>query len=748
MGAVTILAEGQLCPNPNCSQNNPRSVTVCPQCQTDQRQLLGKGTVLKGQYRIDAVLGCGGFGAVYKATDLFTGKLVAVKENRQHRTFARFAQEASLLLTLNHPHLPCFHESFWDEVTGRAYLVMEFAEGETLEARVRKLGQLSWIKAQDLFEPLIETVSYLHERNIVHRDIKPSNIIIVNPFSSPFSVPDLTSLSQNAHFRHPRQTQKLIQKLVKGGLAGGKFVSLQKGTNRLAGIWKDETSGQKWHLWVRLSGSKIVERWCECSDGQGKNLCLHLLALLGLYRERPDTFTVLQDSPLPPVALVDFGIAKVTEPADPFRPHSSSTIAWTDGFSPPEQYRSGYEATPKIDQYSLAATLLFALTGKVLEDAMTRLERAQKGETTMPEKPPDVPETVWEAISQALNLDPQKRFESVRDFWQAVKGEKRQRRFFVPQLSEPIKSLFSKFQHRITLLTPAFLLSGHSDAISAIAFSPDNRFLASGSFDKTVRIWNHLETKQIRALKGHDDSVLSIAFSLDGKKLGSASADRTLRLWRCDEENAVITLHGHNEAVLTIASSPDGKFFATGCADGYIRLFRWQNGQLVWRSEHMGAFVTSVAFSPDGRFLVFGCADGSVGLLSVNEGRIAKRLWETGFSITCIAFSPDGRYIAIGGEGLGVQIWKMPEGKIVRTFNPHLTKARSWVNSVAFSPDGQFLAIASMDELVRVLRVDSGKILKNLKGHKGWVTTVAFSQDGKWLASGSSDKTVRLWRLG
>jgi serine/threonine protein kinase len=113
MGAVTELADGQLCPNPLCGRNNSRSESICPKCGTEQKQLLGKGTVLIGRYQIDAVLGCGGFGAVYKATNLLTGQFVAVKENRQHRTFARFEREANLLLNLNHPHLPQVHEFFW-----------------------------------------------------------------------------------------------------------------------------------------------------------------------------------------------------------------------------------------------------------------------------------------------------------------------------------------------------------------------------------------------------------------------------------------------------------------------------------------------------------------------------------------------------------------------------------------------------------------------------------------------------------
>jgi len=76
--------------------------------------LLARGTILQGRYRIEAVRGCGGFGAVYRATDLKTRQTVAIKENQRHQTFQRFEREGKLLMQLSHPNLPKVHEVFVD----------------------------------------------------------------------------------------------------------------------------------------------------------------------------------------------------------------------------------------------------------------------------------------------------------------------------------------------------------------------------------------------------------------------------------------------------------------------------------------------------------------------------------------------------------------------------------------------------------------------------------------------------------
>ncbi|MGH9775002.1 MAG: toll/interleukin-1 receptor domain-containing protein [Candidatus Acidiferrales bacterium] len=280
-------------------------------------------------------------------------------------------------------------------------------------------------------------------------------------------------------------------------------------------------------------------------------------------------------------------------------------------------------------------------------------------------------------------------------------------------------------------------LSGHTASVRAVSFSPDARWLASGSVDQTIKLWDVATGQEVRTLSGHTGSVWSVAFSPDGRWLASGSTDQTVKLWDVTTGQELRTLSGHANYVTSVAFSPTGHCLASGSWDNTVKLWDVATGQELRTLSGHANYVNSVAFSPDGRWLASGSRDKMIKLWDAATGKELGALFEPTETVFSVAFSPDGRWLASCGE---IKLWNLATGKVLRTFSGHTAL------SLAFSPDGRWLASGSGDKTIKLLDVATGKVLRTFSGHTDWVHSVAFSPDGRWLASGSADNTIKLWR--
>ncbi|KAJ7791624.1 WD40 repeat-like protein [Mycena olivaceomarginata] len=284
----------------------------------------------------------------------------------------------------------------------------------------------------------------------------------------------------------------------------------------------------------------------------------------------------------------------------------------------------------------------------------------------------------------------------------------------------------------------ALLLLRHDDSVTSVSFSPDGSCAISGSYDKTVSIWDVSTGKQLHHLEGHDGRVTSVRFSPDGSRAISGSSDNTVRIWDSSTGKQLHCLEGHDGPVILVRFSPDG-LRAISASDNHS-LCTWDvsTGKQLHRLEGHEAPVSSVSFLKDRLCAI--TDDGTVRTWDVSAGKQLHPLEGHDGAVTSISFSPDGSR-AISGSCNTVRIWDVLTGQQLH----HLEGHDGRVTSVRFSSDGSRAISGSADHSLCIWHVSTGEQLHHLEGHDDRVTSVRFSPDGLRAISGSSDNTVRIW---
>jgi WD40 repeat protein/DNA-binding XRE family transcriptional regulator len=305
-----------------------------------------------------------------------------------------------------------------------------------------------------------------------------------------------------------------------------------------------------------------------------------------------------------------------------------------------------------------------------------------------------------------------------------------------------------------SVLTEAF------DAIWAVAISQSGQYWAAAGRRGDVRLWRGAGETLHRVWPAHTDIVVCLAFSPDERLLASGSADDSVKLWDV-ERGAPLWSAGQTSAIACLAFAPDGGLLASGGLDGKLRLWDAQQGTLLEALPHPGP-VFSLAWlpvpqtgcpvwgtgNPDGHLLATGDGTGTIRLWEIGPSRSASCVESlTGHSswVCGLAFAPDGSLLASGGHDGIVKLWELGEAGSLR-LRQRLAGHTQQVQCLAWSPDGGTLASGSFDHTIRLWEAKPGLTRVVLLGHSAMVADLAFTPDNR-LLSGSVDGTLRLWEL-
>ncbi len=281
-------------------------------------------------------------------------------------------------------------------------------------------------------------------------------------------------------------------------------------------------------------------------------------------------------------------------------------------------------------------------------------------------------------------------------------------------------------------------LTGHSNWVMDVVFSPDGKRLATTSLDETAKVWSITPGQEVVTLSGQGARV---AYSPDGTQMATEGAMGTAMLWDAVTGEARLTLAGHTEPVLGLAFRPDGRRLATSSFDASSIIWDTFSGQKLLTLVGHTVGVRDVAYSPDGTRIATGGFDTTARVWDAATGRELSNLVGHEGLVLGVAFSPDGTRLATSSTDLTARIWDLNTGNVLLTLAGHSNP----IPDIAFSPDGTRVATGSQDATAKLWDAVTGVELHTLAGHSSEIQSVAFSPDGRWLATGSGDNTAKIW---
>jgi sugar lactone lactonase YvrE len=453
-----------------------------------------------------------------------------------------------------------------------------------------------------------------------------------------------------------------------------------------------------------------------------------------------------------PFVLVDFGASKyATEAAIA----QTGTIIGSAGFAAPEQAMG--KAVLSSDLYSLGVTCAHLLTAIHPFDLYSISQDAWIWKDYLVEPVSDQLADILDKLMQRAVSQRYRTAAAVLDDLQQPLTFTRSQKAVSSSTSQPLgtQSTSPNLPPSVSIAHPKqpwqciHTLIGHTGSVTAVAISPDGRVLASGSADRSIRLWEIQTGKLLHtfagrslwASDGHSDRISALVFSADGMTLMSSSADGSIKLWDLSQQKLSATVMGQGWVVGAIALSPDDQLLVSGSADGTITLWDWLNRTPIERWKKHRDQVSALAISPNSQRLVSGSYDKTLRLWDLQTGQALNTIRGHADRISAIALSPDWSLLISGSWDRNLNLWDVADGELLCTLARHTDR----INAIAVNPDGKLFASAGEDTRIYLWHLETGDRLCTL-GHSWSVNALAFSPDGQTLVSGSADETIKIWQ--
>lgn len=282
---------------------------------------------------------------------------------------------------------------------------------------------------------------------------------------------------------------------------------------------------------------------------------------------------------------------------------------------------------------------------------------------------------------------------------------------------------------------------GHADLVTAQAWSPNERMIASAGKDGTVIVWDTLTGHVIYTYHSPSSVITSLAWSPDGTRIVSGGSDGVAETWDARAGSNVQSHHMAFGAVYAVAWSPNGRFIAGGAA--VVDIWNAATGVLLRSLSSTNVFgPTDLQWSPDSQNLAVGL-DNNLGaqIWSIARGKMLLS-YRPPTQLRTLAWSPDGQRIASGDVSGTIQVWNARTGAHVTTYKGH-TRGTG-ISGVRWLPDGQRVVSASRDGTVQIWNATTGARLFTYRDPSGDIEAMAVSPDGSYIVTGGIDHKERI----
>lgn len=719
------------------------------------------------EYTLLGEIAGGGMGVVYQAIHrglnrpcalklIRTGLLASADERR------RFVTEAEAAAKLDHSNIVRVGRAA--EFEGQWFLEMELVEGGTLADRIAE-GPLALKDTAQLVERLARAVQHAHERGILHRDLKPGNVLL-----APDGQPKLTDFGLARFLEKDSDLTRTVAVL---GTPAYLAPELASGHAREATIAADIYSLGV-ILYECLTGQRpfrgqtpleILRAVQEATAARPSSLRsdvpadLETICLKCLEKEPAKRYATardladelnrfLHDEPIHarPVGRVEkawrwcrrkpalaaslaalmlaltFGIAGILTQwrrAEHQRARAELQSQRAEANATNERRERYYASIAAADSHIRNGDIDVALN--VLTNC-----------------PPELRHWEWGRLLYLCHQSVSTIQLRLPDYDAGpliVNGDGSRVAFY---RSERVSQAYCWDIHAGREL---FTFGAPTNAVLAMAFSPDGRRIAMARLNGLVKIWD-AEMGEERTQFSATNRIESLRFNGDATRLAVTTIDRRGSLWDASTGQLLFTTPAADGPLRTSALDPTGRFWATMDDANAITLREARTGQPRYTVQGhadvnpMSTFnLPTLLFSPDGKRFVAHALAEVAKVWNVEDGRelavIPSRVHDA-------AFSPDGQRVAIFSGNKTAEVWDLVGGRKVRTLPGH----RSAVNAIAFGQEGRRIVTVSDDGILKTWNASFGRELLN---HPFYTDDVAFSPDGRRLITTQFDGLVRIW---